>query len=251
MVKRITYYLFIGFFVQNLNAQIVNVESLRLKTDTLGWAGSAHLSINLKKSVNEQFKIKSGIHVQYKFPKHLILFVNNIGFERIDDADFTNDAMQHLRYNYKFNKTITGELFLQNQNNAIAKIEYRRLIGSGIRIKLSQSDKYKFYLGNHLMYENEKSKEENPKTNFDWRNSTYFSFSLYLNDNIKLISTTYFQPRLDKFSDYRTSHQSELNIKIVKKLMFTTTFYLANDTNPMDGIPKKEYELTNGLMYKI
>jgi len=235
--------------VHALQAQIINVESLRMVTDTTGWSGTVQLQASLKKNVNEQFKIGNHIHIQYKLPKHLFLFVNHLGFERIDGSDFTNDAMQHLRYNYKFAKKWTAEAFIQNQFNAVSKIEYRRLGGMGLRWKLTQSEKYKFYLGNHVMYEEEKTKEDNPHHNKAWRNSAYLSFSLYFNDHTSLISTTYFQPNFRNFNDYRTSHQSALKFKVFKNLAFVTTFNFAYDEFPVTGIPQKEYELSNGLVY--
>ncbi len=241
----------LGFILQNLNAQIINVETLRMKTDTLGWAGVAKLSFSMKKNVNEQLDLKNHIHVQYKFPRHIILFVNKVSFSRADDSDFSNEAMQHLRYNYKYNKKFTQEIFIQNQYNAISKIEYRRLAGLGIRWKISSSENYRVYLGNSIMYETEKTQETIPTHSSDWRNSTYFSFTFKFSENAEWISTTYFQPKINQFEDYRLFHQSALSLNLFKNLAFVTTFDYAFDAFPVEGIPKKEYELTNGLMYSF
>lgn len=77
------------------------------------------------------------------------------------------------------------------------------------------------------MYEVEKIKEDIPHHDKAWRNSAYLSFSLYFNDHISLISTTYFQPNFQNFNDYRTSHQSALKFKVFKNLAFVTTFKFA------------------------
>jgi len=174
--------------------------------------------------------------------------MNNISFDRADGADFVNKGVQHLRYNYRFHKRLSWEVFLQNQYNAISKIDYRRLAGTGPRYKLSMSEKYKAYMGSLLMYENEKTTETPSITHQDWRNSTYLSFSFYFNENISLVSTSYYQPKLQEFSDYRISHQSALAFKILKNLSFKTAFNFTYDANPVVGIPQKEYELTNGLV---
>jgi hypothetical protein len=241
----------LGFILQNLNAQIINVETLRMKTDTLGWAGVAELSFSIKKNVNEQLDLNNHIHVQYKFPRHIILFMNKVSFSRVDDADFSNETMQHLRYNYKYNKKFTQEIFIQNQYNAISKIEYRRIAGLGIRWKMSSSENYRLYLGNSIMYETEKTQETIPIHSSDCRNSTYFSFTFKFSENAEWISTTYFQPKINQFVDYRLSHQSTLSLNLFKNLAFVTTFNYAFDAFPVEEIPKKEYELTNGLMYSF
>ncbi len=240
--------LLVGFSV---NAQIINTESLRMVTDTSGWSGSIGLNVGFAKNVKELLKIKNNIHVQYKEPKHLVLFMNKISFDRADDADFANKGVQHLRYNYRFHSRMSWEGFVQNQYNAISKIDYRRLVGTGFRYKFTKSEKYKAYLGSLAMYEYEKTTEDTPIYHKDWRNSTYLSFSFYFNKNISLISTTYYQPLFEDFKDYRVSHQSALAFKILKNLSFKTAFNFTYDVFPVEGIPNKEYELTNGLVYSF
>lgn len=235
-----------GFSVQS---QIINTESLRMVTDTSGWSGSIGLNVSFAKNVKELFKIKNNIHLQYKNPKHLVLFMNKISFDRADGADFANKGVQHLRYNYRFHPKISWEAFVQNQYNAISKIDYRRLAGTGFRYKLTKSEKYKAYVGSLAMYEYEKTTETQPVYHKDWRNSSYMSFSFYFSSNISLISTTYYQPLFEDFSDYRLSHQSALSLKILKNLSFKTAFNFIYDAFPVEGIPNKEYGLTNGLVY--
>lgn len=235
----------------NLQAQIINTESLRMVTDTTGWSGSLGANVSFSKNVRELFKIKNHVHVQYKTPKHLVLFMNNIGFEQADGADFVNKGVQHLRYNYKIKSRLNWEVFVQNQYNAVSKIEYRRLLGTGPRFKISKSDKYKMYLGSLVMYEEEKTKEDMAVLHQDWRNSSYFSFSFFFTDKIKLISTTYYQPILTQFLDYRVAHQSAFLMKIYKNLSFKTSFNFTYDAFPVAGIPKQDYEISNGLIYKF
>ena len=215
-MKKLLWLVFLSSFTTH--SQIINTESLRMVTDTSGWSGSIGLNVGFAKNVKELFKIKNDIHVQYKTPKHLVLFMNKIGFERADGDDFVNKGVQHLRYNYRFHRQLSWEAFAQNQYNAISKIDYRRLAGTGFRYKLSKSEKYKAYLGSLAMYEYEKTTEIPVEFHKDWRNSTYLSFSFYFTKNISLISTTYYQPLFEDFKDYRVSHQSALALKILKNL---------------------------------
>ena len=234
-----------------IQAQIINTESLRMVTDTTGWAGKIGLSVSYSKNVKEQLKVKNTIHVHYKTNKHLILFINNIGFERIDDADFLNKGVQHLRYNYQFNPKIAWETFIQNQYNAVSKITFRGLSGIGLRYKLSKSEKYNIHIGSLLMYEYEKTSEASNAIHKGCRNSSYLSFHFRLTKNISLISTTYYQPNLSYFSDYRVAHQSVFSLKIVKNLSFRTAFNFSYDTFPVQGIPKQEFDISNGLVYRF
>jgi len=233
----------------SLQAQIINTESLRMVTDTSGWSGSIGLNVGFIKNVKDLVRIKNDIHIQYKQPKHLILFMNHIGFDRADGADFVNKGVQHLRYNYRFHKRVAWEAFIQNQYNAVSKIAYRRLAGTGFRAKLTKSEKYKAYFGSLLMFEKEKTTETPLVFHEDWRSSSYISFSLYFNKKVSLISTTYYQPLLNQFSDYRVSNQSTLALKIYKNLSFKSVLNFMYDAFPVAAVPKQQYSLSNGLVY--
>jgi len=214
-----------------IQAQIINTESLRMVTDKTGWAGKVGLDVSLSKNTRSKFKVKNKIHLQYKIKKHLFIFVNKIGFEQVDDEDFVNKGVQHLRHNYKIKPRLSTEVFLQNQYNALYKIDFRELAGAGFRYKLTKFEKYKMYLGSLVMYEYEKTTSDFINYNKDWRNSNYLSFSFYFTKNLSLISTTYFQPKLSNFSDYRIAHQSAFKFKIAKNLSYKLTFNYSYDGN--------------------
>ncbi len=245
-------YIAILLFPLTLSSQIINVENLRRVTDTTGWSGFARLDLHLIKNRNKIFGVSNRIRVQYKREKHLWLFINDLDFREANSRKLVSKNAQHLRYNYKFHKKMALEAFLQSQENEIAAIRFRGLVGAGLRFKLSKSEKYKLYLGNLIMYEHEKVIESDEKIfNKDWRNSSYFSMSLFPVKNISIASTTYFQPRYDKFSDFRVSSQTTMSFRIIKNLRFATTFTYQYDEFPVLGIPKEQYRLTNGVMYSF
>ena len=73
---------------------------------------------------------------------------------------------------------------------------------------------------------------------------------MYPTDNISIISTSYYQPNMDKLKDYRLSSNSSFLFKIVKNLAFKTTFNYFFDAFPVTvDIPNTQYELTHGLLY--
>lgn len=244
--------LFIIFTTLSFNftyAQIVNVESLRRISDTSKWSGAANLDIGLIKNTRSIFKITNRIRLQYNSEKNLYLFINDVKLEKVEDNSFVNKGIQHLRYNRKIAERLKLEVFAQSQYDAISAIKFRGLLGVGPRFKLSKSKDYRLYLGTLLMYEHEESSNNTIAILRDFRGSTYFSCSLYPLENISLVSTTYYQPLLKQFSDFRISNETSLGIKVLKNLLFKTTFTYNFDANPIIGIPKTQYELTNGIVY--
>ena len=232
-------------------AQVINVESLRKSSDSSKWSGSVSLDIGLIKNTNSIFRVATKAHIQYNNKTNLWLFVNDLNFQKIEGNSLVNRGTQHLRYNRRISDAIKWEAFAQAQYDVISEIDFRGLLGTGPRFKLSKKDNYRFYLGTLIMYEYEKETNSITNTpNKDFRASTYLSFSLYPTENISIISTSYYQPQLKKLNDYRISSDTSLLIRIFDKLAFKTNFNYSFDTFPASpNIPKTQFELTNGLLY--
>lgn len=248
---RLFFALFLISCISNLSfSQVINVETMRAVTDSAKWTGSVSLDVDIIKNKNNIFKIANKAHIQYNNKKNLWLFVNDLKFEKLEGSSFVNKGTQHLRYNRKLSSFIKMEAFLQAQYDAISEIDFRGLAGLGPRFKLYGSDKYRYYLGTLVMYEYEKASDAvEDRIQKDIRGSMYFSFSLHPTDNLAIISTSYYQPKLSSFKDYRLSTETSLLFRIYEKLAFKTTFTYNFDAYPVETIPKTQYELTNGLIY--
>ena len=234
------------------HSQVINVETLRKVTDSAKWTGSLSLDVGLIKNTNSIFKVANKAHIQFNNKKELWLFVNDLKFEKLEGASFVNKGTQHLRYNHRVSKTIKMEAFLQSQYDAVSEIDFRGLAGLGPRFKLSANDNYRFYLGTLFMYEYEKASNiVDERVQKDIRGSAYVSCSLYPTGYLSIISTSYYQPKLKAFKDYRLSTETSVLFKIIETLAFKTTFTYNFDAFPVATIPKTQYELTNGLLYSF
>lgn len=232
----------------------INVESLRETTDKK-WIGSIGLNMGLIKNTNNIFWISNNAQIQYKDSTHTNywLLYNQLSFQKLEGESFVNKGTQHLRYNRKISEKTKMEAFVQTQYDAISKIDLRLLIGTGPRFKLSNNDKhYRIYLGTLIMYEYEKTTSiSEDMIQKDFRGSSYLSLNFYPTETISIVSTTYYQPKLELFSDYRLLSNTTIEFKIIEKLSFTANFDYSFDAFPVEGIPKAQYELTNGLLYEF
>lgn len=233
------------------NAQIVNVESLRQVSDSSKWSGSASVDIALIENRRSIFRLTNRLRLQYSTEKSLYLFINDINLQKIDDNSLVNRGIQHIRYNRRLKDNLKLEAFIQSQYDAISNIDFRGLLGIGLRQKLSKNDTYRFYLGTLIMYEYEEATVNSIKPIRDFRNSTYISFSLYPNDHISIVSTTYYQPLIKRLADFRISNETSVAFKVLKNLAFKTSFIYNYDAKPIVGIPNTQYELTNGIVYSF
>ncbi|WP_111685470.1 DUF481 domain-containing protein [Winogradskyella tangerina] len=232
-------------------SQVVNVESLRKPSDSSKWTGSVSLDVSLIKNTNDIFRIANKAHVQYDNDLNFWLFVNDLNLQKIEGNSLVNRGTQHLRYNRRISERLKWEVFAQGQYDAISEIGFRGLFGTGPRFKISKNENYRFYLGALIMYEYERAADNIPdRIQKDLRGSIYLSFSLYPTETITIISTSYYQPKIEAFSDYRFSSNTSLLFKIFEDLAFKANFNFFHDAFPItSAVPKTQFELTNGLLY--
>jgi hypothetical protein len=234
-------------------AQVVNVESARMQSDTVGWMGKIGTDVSLTKNTDEIFQASLETHVQYKTrnDQGLWLILGNYGFLRINSERFVSDGLLHLRYNRKVNEWLRWEVFGQIQNNVITQIDSRILMGTGPRFKVIKIKSFRLYAASLIMYEKENEKTQPVIKHTDLRNTSYVSFTWLPRDNIELLSTTYFQPLLNKFSDYRVLSQVAFTLKATPHFGMSLKWNYLHDRFPAGTAPRTTYSFATGLSYLI
>ena len=224
------------------DAQIVNVESLRMKTNDQLFLmnGSTSFSYsNNDGNYNFKISINAGATLKSENKKNTYFLIGDYTLNRSKLQDFQNDWFAHLRYNYEHTDLFRWEVFTQGQGNQILDIELRYLIGTGPRLKFvlkkavdkNNDTGIRCYLGNAYMYEIERS-SINDQHLYQHRHSSYLSFSVDIpKTNLSITNTMYYQPLYKDFSDYRLNNQFQLGIPITKEsLSFNTAFSYSYDS---------------------
>lgn len=234
-------------FSIHASTQVINIEDKRIKTDTVGWAGSGEAAMYLNKNNDFVLSFNTDIHIQYKNKKSLFLLLTDVASVQVNETQsFVNSGFQHFRYNYKIRDRFVWEAFIQGQYNEPLAIDYRILVGTGPRFKLIGSDKFRLYAAALYMNENEKNADIVTVQN-NHRLSSYVSFTLSPNDQFSLVSTTYFQPLFNDFSDRRISTSFDLKSFLTKKLYLDLNYNLLDDSRPAEGVVNTIYEMTAGI----
>jgi len=224
------------------------MENKRIATDTTGFSGRMGVSLSASKFTQSFIAADVSGHIQLKTDKNLYLLVGNFQIVNAGGESFNNSGHGHFRYNRKLSDVIRAELFTQIQYNSVTKITKRILNGVGVRFKLSPHETAKIYWGIAVM--NEYEELSDPKIiNKDNRLSSYFTFTLAPVDKISIRNTTYVQPRLKDFKDYRLANSTILNFGITEHLKFSTVFNFLYDSRPPIDIPTVNYQVKNGLIY--
>lgn len=240
----------VSYLLTNVSsAQIVNIEKARMQSDTTGWMGNAGASMALVKNTQQVFTADANAHIQYKSKKSLYLILASYGFLKGGNNKLIDNTFIHLRYNVKLNKIIRWEVFTQVQNNVITKIKSRYLLGTGPRFKILSTKLIRLYAASLIMYEHEKEIDSARTVHNDIRSSSYISFSITPNEFVEIVSTSFFQPRLNNLNDYRILNQSSVKVKAAKKLSISLNWNYLNDNYPVAGIPSVNYSFSTGLEY--
>ena len=241
--------LLLGFI--RMNAQIVNVESKRLKSDTTGWLGSIGTTFQFEKSAVELLNIEAEVNLAYKTKRSIYLLLVNYNLLKGEEQTFQNNLFYHFRYTYKFNKLLRWELFNQMQQNNVAGIQVRFLVGTGPRFKISGTDKLALYAATAIMHEYEKEVTKPVIVHRDIRSSSYVSLTWKPLENAEIINTIFYQPLFNHFSDYRLLHELSLEFNFTKNFAFVTSWNYLFDSEPAVNIPRQIFVLKNGIRYKF
>lgn len=235
----------------NASAQLVNIESRRMHTDSLRHAGNATLSAAYQDNSNiSVFSLKSAFAVQLKSKnyKHIYMVLGNSDWTTVNNTDVVNAAFAHLRYNYKVTDLLRWEVFTQWQYNKILALNKRSLTGTGPRVKFVNSPHVHAYVGSLYMYEYEVVTGEVPEVNRDHRSSSYLTFTIgFPKTHAELVSTAYFQPLFSDMNDYRITWQTALTFQITKRFRWTSSFNYLYDSFAPVGIAARAVSFDQGF----
>jgi hypothetical protein len=243
--------LIIGFIILLPNlllSQVVNVEGKR-QSDEKGWSGSTLFSFDYNRSAQIDWEFNNTTYLQWDNDSWSILLLNEINIDQAGGVEFENDGFQHIRLSKHINTRSTSETFIQNQFDPVRRIENRKLIGTGVRVKLFKKN----FVGIAAFYERESLTpdiiNQDVIMNKDVRLSSYLQLDVDISKNIQFLSTTYFQPNIKLFSDYRLSTESQLNVQITTHFQITNTVEVMYDSSPASGVNELTYRLQNGIQF--
>jgi hypothetical protein len=247
--------IFLTFCYSNYtNCQIVNVERWRYHEDSIGWKGDARVGLLMQKDNNSFMSFHLGTHTQYDDKNNRYLLIGNIDLLNAGNKYFANNGLVHIRYNRVLNQRWRWELFGQAQYNPVRKQQLRALLGTGPRLQWLRTKKCQGFMGVLYMFDYEEEQTSVPLQIIyrrEHRISSYISGTFRVGPTTEITSTTYYQPLLSNFGDWRLSTQNKITFRISKHLKFSTLFVLNYDSYPPIDIPAIAYSWDNGIEFEF
>lgn len=240
---------------QQSNAQIVNIEEMRIRgtNDSMRWYGALKGAFHLSKVKDQSLLVHGESQVQYKYHRNIWLLLLNSNFLRAGDRNFVNSTFGHLRYNYKIRTPLSWEAYIQQQTNKLLLIQSRSLAGTGLRqrIFINKGQNSRLYLGVAYLYERNLYTDDFGRKNWH-RISNYVSVTLHnKSTGTVLQATTYWQPVVGFIKYSRISTEWTLELPIGKHLRFSSDFAWSTDRSLPEGAPLQVYTRQNGVVWRL
>ncbi len=248
--------------VGQLQAQILNIENLRMKRDTARnfmVKTTAGLNIfNRSAGVDDPvnlFGYNMDINALYHPGEHAYIFVSKLDYLRINENDFLNFGFAHLRMNLFREKKVNYEIFTQYSYDNFRGLDPRLLAGGSFRMYLFRNEKSRLILGVGGLYEWETWRHPYEEQVVDIelvKSSNYLSFRATINEYVDINTVNYYQvgydPTISNFR-HRISSNTVLNTKISSWLSFTNTFEINYENRPIVPITNLIFSFRTGLSF--
>lgn len=222
-------------------AQIVNVQPLLGSKTSDGLTGELTGALSWKTGSVDLLLGKVGLLATYRYGAHRFISSSRGELGVKGGEDFMERYFSHLRHQIAWNDRLTIEVFGQLASDRFKRMSLRALAGAGPRVRLFQNDNLDFALGAAYMFEREvlgeSSEADSGATENNHRLTSYLTGTVQIGPTLRLVHTTYFQPKLDEFTDdLRVLSQSHLVVKLTDTLSLVTGFVLSWDSRPPIGV---------------
>ncbi|WP_281951742.1 DUF481 domain-containing protein [Nitrosophilus kaiyonis] len=228
---------------------IVSIEPKDIGEKNPGISGEIGASLEINRGNTDT--TSTSLSASLQIDKDHCLCFATLSYEYGESSGEKNKdrAFLHLRHLEKINEDNVWEFFAQLQKDEFKDQKLRALIGTGERYRFFNENETKTYIGIGAFLEREKIEDEDTKDYF--RGNFYISFKKRFNDNVKMAFISYYQPKLDEFSDYESTNSLEFSVKLSKNLDLLILTNYDYDSRPPKDIKKYDLSQKIGISYKF
>ena len=235
---------------------IVNIESLRVGEPPEGYSGSLDVSIDGQSGNTDKFSANTGARLQWHGGAVTNFAILRYAYAQTSGVEDTNKLFFHARHIHRVTAKTAYEGFIQAERNKFTRLSFRGLIGGGLRFTLFKKPGIKsLHLGLGGFYTRETLERaagvtDNGSQNY-WRINTYVNYLHHLNDQVSVLTTTYWQPAAGDLGDYRLLEEATLSVKMTDTLSLNVSLDLAHDSRPPQKVKQTDTIYSTGIEYRF
>ncbi len=235
---------------------IVNIESLNTGEPPQGYSGSMNVAVDGQSGNTDKLGANLGARLEWHGGAITNFAILRYTYGETSGVQDTNNLFSHARHIHQLTDKTAYEGFIQAERNIFNRLTFRGLIGGGVRLKLSETPDVKtLLLGLGGFFSRETLEKRAGLTDSGkqdiWRFSTYLNYVHRLNDNLRVLSTTYYQPAVDDFNDFRVLEEATLSVKMTDNLALNLSLNLSHDSKPPQAVKKTDTTYSTGIEYSF
>lgn len=239
--------------------QVLKVDRSHFESDSSGYLVGAiggNFNVNNRGSTPEEENVYVGVTGNTDFihvaKNSATIMIGGLTYFKIGDGPTVYNGYVHLREILRRSHTVAPEFLLQSQFDQSRKMEFRQLIGGGLRFNVLRGEN-SLHAGLGGMFEHEEWRADTTLIVKDlFKINTYVGGELTLNETVTIRTITYFQSgwdaRIESFRN-RLSSFLQISTELTEHLNFTTSFDFYLDDRPIIPVPRITYESNFGISY--
>ena len=224
------------FFYSYCVYAFINIESLRLEMKE-GFGGKFSLNYEGQNGNTEKTSISSSSLNIWRYQRDELLLLGDYTFGRTLGIVDTNNGRAHLRYTFDLKEARSYEFFTQSEFDQFKKLNSRTLAGGNIRYRLLQAEDHSFYFGVGAFFEHRDYSSISNRNGV--RGNFYLSYSHKIKEHFSAFATTYYQPYITEFNDYRFQMSSGLEVIMTKVMAINISYDFSYDNFVPDPSVKR------------
>ena len=229
----------------------VNIEKLRAKPAASGFSSSVQLDLSTRSGNVDihQFGIRTRSDYVNQNWSGFLVTQGGMGWQ--GGKRYSNEGLAHLRQVFRPHSHTGLEIFAQVDYDRERRLEFRGLIGGGVRWRFFQRSGVRSWWGTAYMLEHERldlgEGDPHPAEVSVHRWSNYLTTKAEFSEGTSGTWTAYVQPRFDKPEDIRILGEASLSGQMGHGFGLVLSFRLRYDSRPPDRIESLDTALRSGV----
>ena len=216
----------------------VNTEPLRAVEDELGFSGGVGFDLSMRTGNVELIETGLRGRLDYVMQRVTTYVVGSKTIGWKGGGRFINEGFIAFREVFRRGATVRPEMFQQINHNEARLLDFRTILGFGLRTSIYRHRATHVWWGSAFLYEYERLDLEadaaHPQSTSVSRWSNYLSSRVVFNEQSMVFWTVYVQPQFDRPKDVRVLGEATLGAALSEVATLQLTLFMHYDSRPPD-----------------
>jgi putative salt-induced outer membrane protein YdiY len=230
-------------------ARAAAAASPRLPAAQRRWAASVDLGFSGSSGNSDFVALTSGVRVRHLQTNRFKLdWSANFRYGESGGSVAARHTQSKLDFDLGPSARVAPFISMSGERDPFRRLDLRARGGTGARFALYRADRGEAAIRAALLYTHERFRPEadrQPRSEGVW--SFKFTGNRQLGENIKVETSSSYDPAVGDFGDYNLDLTSKLSTRISRRLALTVAHTFAYDATPVAGVQPSDQRYQTGL----